>query len=238
VDGVSLGLSPNKTNFRSGREWVFWYEHRETGEVVSVTAWEVRMRRMKHRLKTWVRASPEGLDYIVVDLTYAPEHSWRPLHISGFLAVVKKHLGKKLKGYSWVAEMQKRGAVHYHVVLAVEKGVKIPKPDKEGWWPYGMTRVRKKKKPMGYLMDYVRKVRQKQGYPKGIRIFAVVWFQWAADGDSRFLLSLWSLPGWLLGCIDQFTAILERALPHRWPGGWWCWKGRWFRSPWVLAMVA
>ena len=235
---MSLGLSPNKTNFRSGREWVFWYEHRETGEVVSVTAWEVRMRRMKHRLKTWVRASPEGLDYIVVDLTYAPEHSWRPLHISEFLAVVKKYLGKKLKGYSWVAEMQKRGAVHYHVVLAVEKGVKIPKPDKEGWWPYGMTRVRKKKKPMGYLMDYVRKVRQKQGYPKGIRIFAVVWFQWASDGDSRFLLALWSLPGWLLERIDQFTAILERVLPRRWPGGYWAWKGRWFRSPWSLAMVA
>jgi hypothetical protein len=238
---MSLGLSPHETNFAPalpGREWVFWYENQVTGEVASVTSWESRMRRMKRRIKAWGKASPSGIDFIVVHLTYRPGISWRPLHISEFLKVVKKHLKKRLLGYAWVAEMQKRGAVHYHVVLAVQKGVKIPKPDISGWWPYGSTTVGKKRKPLGYLMDYWRKIRQKSGYPKGIRIFAVVWFEWAADGDSRFLLALWSLPRWLLDCIDQFTAILERALPRRWPGGWWCWKGRWFRSPWVLAMVA
>lgn len=236
MDGA-LGLSSHETNFQRSKEWAFWFENSDTGEIVRVTSWESRMRRLKKRLKAWVRASPNDVDYIVVDLTYAPGHSWRPLHVTEFLAVAKKHLGERLKGYAWVAEMQKRGAVHYHVVLAVDKGVKIPKPDLAGWWPYGMTRVRKRKKPTGYLMDYVQKIRQKQGYPKGIRIFAVVWFQWAAGGDSRFLLALWSLPGWLLDRIDQFVAVLERILPRRAGGGWWEWRGQRFRSPWVLAMV-
>jgi hypothetical protein len=236
---MSLGLSVHETNFSPpARDWVFWFEHQETGEVVCVTAWESRMRRMKRRILAWGRAAPESLDYIVVHLTYRPGCSWRPLHITEFLKVVKKHLRKRLKGYCWVAEMQKRGAVHFHVVLAVDRGVKIPKPDLAGWWQYGSTRVERKRRPTGYLIRYWRKIYQKMGYPKGIRIFAVVWFQWASDGDSRFLLALWSLPGWLLNCIDQFTAILERVLPRRWPGGYWAWKGRWFRSPWSLAMVA
>jgi hypothetical protein len=239
VDGF-LGLSLDETNFRPslpGKEWVFRFENEDTGEVVSVVSWESRMRRMKRRIKAWGKASPNGIDYIVVHLTYRPGISWRPLHITEFITVVKKHLKKKLLGYVWVAEMQRRGAVHYHVVLAVERGEKIPKPDIAGWWSYGSTTVEKKRKPLGYLMDYWRKIRQKRGYPKGIRIFAVVWFQWATNGDSRFLTALWSLPSWVLAHVDQFVAIAERILPRRWFNGWWVWKGRWFRSPWRLVMV-
>jgi hypothetical protein len=238
--GDSLGLSQYETNFRPsfpGRDWVFWFEDTQTGEIVQVTSWESRMRRMKRRIKAWGKASPVGIDYIVVHLTYRPGVSWRPLHVTEFITVVKKHLKKKLLGYAWVAEMQKRGAVHYHVVLAVERGERIPKPDLAGWWPYGSTTVEKKRKSLGYLMDYWRKIRQKRGYPKGIRIFAVVWFEWAANGDSRFLTALWSLPFWLLSKIDQFVAILERKLPRRSFDGWWCWMGKWFGSPWRLRMV-
>jgi hypothetical protein len=238
--GDSLGLSPHETNFRpllQGKEWTFWFENEVTGEVASVTSWESRMRRMKRRIKAWGKASPSGIDYIVAHLTYRPGVSWRPLHITEFITVVKKHLRKRLLGYAWVAEMQRRGAVHYHVVLAVQRGEKIPKPDLAGWWPYGSTTVEKKRRPLGYLMDYWRKIRQKRGYPKGIRIFAVVWFEWAANGDSRFLTALWSLPSWVLSRVDQFVAIVERVLPRRWFDGWWVWRGRWFRSPWRLVMV-
>jgi hypothetical protein len=238
--GSPLGLSQYETNFQGasrGGDWLFWYENQHTGEVVAVSGWESRMKRMKRRIKAWGKAMPLGLDFIVVHLTYRPGVSWRPLHISEFLSFVKKHLRKNLFGYAWVAEMQKRGAVHYHVVLAVKKGEKIPKPDLAGWWPYGSTTVERKRRPIGYLIDYWRKISQKRGYPKGIRIFAVVWFQWAANGDSRFLTALWSLPAWVLSQIDQFTAILERKLPRRWFNGWWCWMGKWFRSPWRLMMV-
>jgi hypothetical protein len=235
-----LGLSSHETNFGAWvprREWVFWFENRATAELASLTSWELRMRRMKRRIKAWGRASPVGVDYIVAHLTYRPGVSWRKLHITEFISAVKKHLKKRLLGYAWVAEMQKRGAVHYHVVLAVERGEKIPKPDLSNWWRYGSTTVQKKRKPIGYLIDYCRKIDQKRGYPKGLRIFAVVWFQWAAGGDSRFLTSLWSLPGWVLAHIDQFIAIVERVLPRRWFNGWWVWKGRWFRSLWRLVMV-
>jgi hypothetical protein len=238
--GGALGLSQYETNFGlsfPGREWTFWFEHQVTGEVACVTSWESRMKRMKKRLKAWGRAAPLNVDYIVVHLTYRPGAYWRPLHITEFIAVVKKHLKKDLLGYTWVAEMQKRGAVHYHVVLAVRPGVRIPKPDLAGWWPYGSTTVEKKRRPLGYLMDYWRKIRQKRGYPRGIRIFAVVWFQWAAGGDSRFLLALWTLPAWLLDRIDQFVAILQRILPRRVGGGEWEWMGRRFRSPWRLMMI-
>jgi hypothetical protein len=238
--GGALGLSQYETNFGPsfpGREWTFWFEHQGTGEVACVTSWESRMKRMKKRLKAWGRAAPLNVDYIVVHLTYRPGAYWRPLHITEFIAVVKKHLKKDLLGYTWVAEMQKRGAVHYHVVLAVRPGVRIPKPDLAGWWPYGSTTVEKKRRPLGYLMDYWRKIRQKRGYPRGIRIFAVVWFQWAAGGDSRFLLALWTLPAWLLDRIDQFVAILQRILPRRVGGGEWEWMGRRFRSPWRLMMI-
>jgi hypothetical protein len=238
--GTSLGLSYTETNFQPsppGRDWVFWFENAQTGEVASVTSWESRMRRMKRRIRAWGKASPTDVDYVVAHLTYRPGVCWRPLHISEFIKVVKRHLKKQLLGYAWVAEMQMRGAVHYHVVLAVQRGVKIPKPDLAGWWPFGSTTVGKKRKPLGYLMDYWNKIRQKRGYPKGIRIFAVVWFEWAAGGDSRFLVALWSLPEWVLGHIDQFVAIVERVLPRRWFNGWWVWRGRWFRSPWRLVMM-
>jgi hypothetical protein len=209
----------------------------DTGEVSCATSWEARMRRMKRRLLAWGRAAPLNIDYIMVHLTYRPGDSWHPRDISEFLKFVKKHLKKDLLGYVWVAEMQKRGEVHYHVVLAVRPGVRIPKPDLAGWWTHGSTTVEKKRWPLGYLVDFWRKIRQKRGYPKGIRIFAVVWFPWAAGGDSAFLLALWTLPGWLLERIDQFTAILERVLPRRIGGGEWEWMGHRFRSPWQLGLI-
>lgn len=180
-----------------------------------------------------------GVEYIIVHLTYRPGAEWKPRHISGFLYSVKRFLGKNLLGYAWVAEMQKRGAVHYHVVLAVRVGVRIPFPDQAGWWVHGHTKVELAKRPLGYLMDYARKISQKVGYPKGIRIFAVVWYKVA--GDSGFLMRFFSLPVWLLEAIAAdggwFWAILNRVVPRKYPGGW-EWGGRVYVSPWVFRGLA
>jgi hypothetical protein len=221
---------------RPYRDKTIWLEHK-SGEPIPISAWEARMRRMARRIRAWEMASPTNVEFIAVHLTYAPEHQWCPGQISEFIRTVAKHLGKRLLGYAWCAEMQERGVPHYHVVLAVRQGVRIPMPDKEGWWPYGSTRVEKWTKPALYLTRIGEKAYQKLWFPKGMRTYAVVWFEWAAQGESAFLLRLWSLPKWLLRRINQFVAILERALPQRFPGGWWCWKGRWFRSPWRVVMV-
>lgn len=85
----------------------------------------------------------------------------------------KDETGKKkdaLLAYLWVAETQERGVVHYHVLLLVERGTKIEKPDEAGWWNYGSSKIETAKTPY-YVCAYVGKEHQKKGQlPKGARV--------------------------------------------------------------------
>jgi len=124
-------------------------------------------------------------------LTYRGTNAdWRPEHISRYLDALRKwhyaRTGSKTVRYAWVAELQKRGVIHYHVIVWLDAGMTPPKgdmpwrsTDRQGlvqWhppmWPHGMSRRDKSTAPVAYLMKYASKVESKNvgSYPHGARI--------------------------------------------------------------------
>jgi len=211
-------------------------QNKVTGEMVQIDPEKARLRRMRKRVFAWGRLFPQGGWGILVTLTYRPGVEPSPRDISAFLRRVRRALGTDLLGYCWVAEVQKRGALHYHVVLVVRgPGIRIPKPDEVGWWPHGMSRVERARNPVGYLGRYVGKEDQKRGLPAGFRMFAVVWR--AVLPVARLLLRISGLPAWLLDRLGVDEILASGECPRRWPGRGWIWRNRVFRSPWVLVGV-
>jgi hypothetical protein len=138
-------------------------------------------------------------------LTYAPEYNWEPNHVREFMLSYKKVLGQNLIAYAWVAELQKRGAVHYHIMLVVPDclsiGDDLPYPDDAGLWSYGFTRIERARTPF-YLVTYLGKEYQKDfsRFPKGIRVFAV----YIRDVVKKLLLRYKSLKPYQQAFVDEF----------------------------------
>lgn len=80
-------------------------------------------------------------------------------------------------GRVWVAELQKRGAVHYHVLAAWPSGQMWVKPNAaNGAWSKGFTWVTDNIQQPFYLMKYIQKGTRdgrRIRYPKGLRIYGV-----------------------------------------------------------------
>lgn len=185
------------------------FKNFETGETFEIDQIEIRLSRLKKRLSffsDWKKLSEEIIgdtDTIMVTLTYKNVDEWRPRHVTEFIRKVRRFLGWQLLGYFWVAEMQERGAVHYHVVFVVKKGVRLPKPDDEGYWNYGMTKIQKVDHVYSYLAKYLSKDGQKASYPKGIRIFGMSIYV------VKDLVRMWKLPRWLQEKIQNLLHIFD-----------------------------
>lgn len=196
-----------------------------------------RLRRMRRRVRAWARWA-RGLRRrfwaIGVGLTYAPGQEWCPNDVRDFV----HHFHRLAIAHAWVAELQARGAVHYHVILVVPRGHRIPKPDQAGLWGKGFTRVKllKWRRVGGYLAEYCRKLEQKEGpFPRGLRLFAVGFRReaWGVLGEEALLwFRASALPGWLATLVEWFREVPSR----RGAGGWWWFRKAsvWVRSPWRL----
>ena len=149
-----------------------------------------------HRLSV-----PRGVRETVwfVTLTYVGVHDWRPNHLSRCMKAIRKWCAKRgVKfRYVWVAELQKRGAIHYHLAVWLPKSLQLPKFDKQGWWPHGHTQRVVGKHPVGYLMKYLSKVGPVQAFPKGARIHGYGGLTQQARGICTWL----NLPSW---CKQRF----------------------------------
>lgn len=165
-----------------------------------------------------------------VTLTYRPGVEWSPGHISTFLDCVRKWAARRAVAlaYVWVAELQRRGAVHYHVVMWVPKGVSLPKPDKQGWWRCGMSQTERARRPMSYLLKYTSKG-DLGSFPKGLRLCGFG----GLSPDARVVRSWMCLPTWLVARCD----VMQRF--KRAPGGFWIGAdtGEVFLSPWRFVRV-
>lgn len=106
-------------------------------------------------------------------LTYKDVKGWKPEDITYFLNRVRTYLYRRdIKLiYCWVAELQKRGALHYHIIIWLPKGFKLPKFQRFGWWNHGFTDQKVAKKGVGYLMKYISKTETKNKFPKNVRIY-------------------------------------------------------------------
>ena len=130
---------------------------------------------------------PKNQQVWMQTLTYAGDNrDWKPEHISRYLDALRRwhyaKTGSNKVRYAWVAELQQRGVIHYHVIAWLAGGLAPPKPDspwrhpKQGWqppmWPHGMSNRMQATAPVAYLMKYASKIETKNvgSFPHGARI--------------------------------------------------------------------
>lgn len=227
------GLSTTKQVTREpGFDWL------RTGGV------ESRMRRMRGGVGHGARVLQGECDadsrklgrsayrLMFLTLTYARVGDWQPRHISGFMKCVDIWLRRKGMGgirCVWVAELQDRGAVHYHVALWLPRRAYVPQADRRGWWQWGSTQTARAVAPIRYLQKYVSKTGQKGAeFPRGMRLFGVRGMSKEGAANSRF----WRAPEYV-----RF-ALLPGSDPRKVKGGW-CDRvdGEFVASPWRVHFV-
>lgn len=150
---------------------------------------------------------------VLLTLTYRDTGAWRSRHVSDLLRHCRQWAARRghVLGYVWTAELQKRGAVHFHVVLWLPRGLTLPKPDKQGWWAHGSTRVEWARKPVGYLVKYASKGDDVLRFPRGLRLHG----RGGLSCDQRQRVSWWLLPRY----VRSHFAPEDRTI--RAPGGGW-----------------
>lgn len=146
----------------------------------------------------------------MVTLTYRNASDWAGRDVSNYITRLRRWLhrrGEKLR-YVWVAEMQDRGAVHYHILVWAR--ARIPRPDRSGMWSHGSTNVvRVKHGGCGYITKYLTKTEDISKFPKGCRIYGVG----GLSADSRADMRWWRLPSYIR---DRYTPDFDF---RRVPGG-------------------
>lgn len=202
-----------------------------------------RMRRLRRSVTTAARVHEYELrgqrwKPAMVTLTYRDALAWHPRHISELIGRIRMWMhrrGHRLR-YAWVAELQQRGALHYHVVLWLPYGLTLPKPDKQGWWTHGSTRIEWARRPIGYLTKYATKLDSKAGFgfPPAARLHGRGGF----EEFGRSVASWFNLPAWArevcdlagravrikgVGLVDRQSGV---CLPSPWrvscsPSGTW-----------------
>jgi hypothetical protein len=211
---AGAGLVPSKTNRKTSDFQVesaaVWNSHRE----ISFAQELVAARRVKRLKKSvWASGHLHGIadagfrapQVWFVTLTYRGVDDWQPQHMSKAMQGFRDWC--KVRGipcrYTWVAELQGRGAVHYHLLAWLPHGVRMPKWDRRTvtpsgrktacWWPHGMTNVQVAKAGVGYLMKYLSKLGELTKFPKGLRLYGIG----GLNKTGRAVRSWLNLPEWV-----------------------------------------
>jgi hypothetical protein len=205
-------------------------------DLIEVEPFLTRLRRMARSVLTAARMHEFELRHTrckpaMLTLTYRQVDGWHKRHISELLRHIRNWLarrGHRLR-YVWVAELQQRGALHYHVLLWLPRGLSLPKPDKQGWWTHGSTRIEWARKPAGYLAKYASKLDSKVGigFPAGARLHG----KGGLEEFGRSVAQWFSLPTWAREVCDlagravrvKGVGLVERD------------SGVWLPSPWRLS---
>lgn len=140
-------------------------------------------------------------DAVMVTTTYRPGVDWSPRHISQMLLRCRQWAARRGvdMAYVWTAELQARGAVHYHVVFWLPRGFTLPKPDKQGWWPHGMTKIERARRPVGYLTKYASKGDDVHQFPRGLRLHG----RGGLEEAQRRYVAWWLLPRYVREHFSQ-----------------------------------
>lgn len=202
---------------------------------ITVDTQEARVRRMQRRIGAWADAwiGIEGVYLVMVTLTYRVGVQWRARHVSDFFRKVRMGMGRDVLSYAWVAELQKRGVPHYHVLFVVKQGRMLPKPDSAGWWPHGMTNIGVAESPY-YVVKYASKCEEWAKFPKGLRLFGIGIGKYSEQwlGNRRWRVLLTAVPSYVAARVGlDFKAWWKRV-----DGGYLvAYEGEWLdfiESPW------
>ncbi|MDC8769990.1 rolling circle replication-associated protein [Roseateles albus] len=155
----------------------------------------------------------------MLTLTYRDVDGFCPRDVSELLKRIRNWLSRRghVLRYVWVAELQVRGALHYHVLLWLPRGLTLPKPDKQGWWPHGHTRIEWARNAIGYLCKYVSKFDGQAKLPKGCRLHG----SGGHDDFAKSIRQWFNLPSWLkalAGVGERFVRIKGVGLVERGTG--------------------
>lgn len=193
-----------------------------------------RLKKMRCRVLTGARlhvGQVQGWRAAMLTLTYRPDVTWSGRHISECLRHIRGWLRRRSIRfrYVWVMETTKVGKPHYHVVVWLPPGVKLPLLDASGWWPHGMTRMEWARCAVGYVSKYVSKGDEGSKLPSGARMYGLGGLEGEALLESRW----WALPVWLrelVGVCDKVRRIVG--------AGWLnVDTGECFESPWRVVFI-
>jgi hypothetical protein len=208
---------------------------------IALNQHDQRIRRMKEGVSSAAYAIRQTLadrgDHcyraVGITLTYAGIDDWRSGDIRSYLNKLRNWLRRRNlpMPYIWVAELQERGAVHYHVMVWLPHNILIPKPDQSEMWPHGCTRVealRDQNAAGIYMEKYVSKGDETgRGFPTKCRTHGC-----GGMSAARRLQRSWlRLPGYVQAAFAGPEDRVSRA-----SGGGWRSKatGAWIASMWVV----
>lgn len=210
------GVSPGTGSAPQAGLVKYTTSHTRGSEDVAIDVAEARIKRMRKGTLTAGRLIQEDLQRsgfrfkaAMLTVTYAKADTWKADHMSKLTNHMRTFLarrGHKLRGV-WVAELQKRGAVHYHFVVWLPKGITFPKPDKQGWWPHGMTNWQWARKAVGYLVKYASKMEKEHRFPKGCRISGAS----GLDRSQRMERRWWRMPRYIREHWPNWCSDITRA---------------------------
>lgn len=151
-------------------------------------------------------------------LTYAENVRGDPGDIVATLKCFREWLrrcGHTMVPYAWVAELQGRGALHYHLVIWLPRSLYLPKLDRRGWWKHGSTKVETARNPTGYLVKYASKLQTKDGkrLRKGTRLHGTG----GLPPDAREKVRRVMMTRWARNATDdvlqgEFEEMIEREI--------------------------
>lgn len=218
-------------------------KHDVTGEEFEVNHVVRRISTVRRNVYAWAKACDRYLStcgrshrLVMVRLSYHYGDDWKPNAINGFIRTVKGSLGDKLLSDIWVAELQQRGVIHYHVLLLVKRGTEILKPDDAGWWNYGSTRIETARSPY-YICTYTGKEYQKNGrYPKGARVCGAYIRKGLLSCEEMKDYKIAKSPKWVREARAMLieTGAVEADVAPELKAGRWVLDWLSVRSPWRL----
>lgn len=156
------------------------------------------------------RSAVHDLEALFITLTYRAIDGYRGRHISEYLNELRRTVKFELR-YVWVLELQKRGAPHYHLVLWIPRGERIPMPDRSGMWQHGSSQVERARSPVAYIMKYASKGTETDKIPRGARI---------CGGGGLGTFGRRIVRWWLLPAYQRVRCTIEDNV-HRCRGGGW-----------------
>lgn len=203
-------------------------------EIVRIDREKTRLKRLKCSVLTAARLHVQQRSrwkVAMLTLTYRPDVEWAPGQVSTVVRHIRQYLARRgvEMRHVWVQEFTKKGRPHYHMLLWLPLGITLPKPDKRGWWAWGMTKIEWARNAVGYIAKYASKGDSLHLPAKGARMHG----SGGLTDDALLEQRWWRLPGWLRGDVTPSDRV-RRAVVGSGGGFVHPTSGEVYRSPWVV----